>query len=76
VAGSGDLLMNGNDFLPLGVIRLKKITSFYQVYVEIMAVLTHLQRNEELPAPSSGRSLLVTSYGKKGQRVSCVYVSI
>ena len=27
----------------------------YQVYVEIMAVLTHLQRNEELPAPSSGK---------------------
>lgn len=28
----------------------------YQVYVEIMAVLTHLQRNEELPAPSSGKA--------------------
>ena len=30
-------------------------TCRYQVYVEIMAVLTHLQRNEELPAPSSGK---------------------
>lgn len=45
--------------LLLEVERLKCMSSFKQVYVEIMAVLTHLQRNEELPAPSSGRSLLV-----------------
>ena len=36
-------------------VRYVLFTCRYQVYVEIMAVLTHLQRNEELPAPSSGK---------------------
>ena len=58
VVGTDDVLIPGNDLLLLEVKLLKCSTCFYQVYVEIMAVLTHLQRNEELPAPSSGRPLL------------------
>ena len=53
----------------------ENITSFNQVYVEIMAVLTHLQRNEELPAPSSGRSLLLMLCYEK-EHVSSDYVFI
>lgn len=40
-------------------------TCRYQVYVEIMAVLTHLQRNEELPAPSSGKLSTLFFFPKK-----------
>ena len=38
------------------------VSDLFQLHVEIMAVLTHLQRNEELPVPSSGKNYFYRRY--------------